>query len=90
MYIVTRKHVCDRCGNEIKNPVSDYLRTRTRLNYSKTMLLESEEAIGYFTSIPKELSCDSVNLDICYTSKKKKFELCHKCKKDFENFMIRR
>lgn len=87
MRIITEKHICDRCGKEIKNPVSDYRGVRKIFNFPKSMLLEKEEIEGYFTSVPEILLSDSVNLDICYSSNRKKIELCHKCKKAFEKFM---
>lgn len=68
------KHYCDRCGNEIK-----YFFLIDSFPY----MVLSENTFNDVTKNDKT----GAELNITRRSKSDKYELCHKCKKEFKKFM---
>jgi len=69
-------HTCDRCGAEIK------FKPRQQLQYVPCGTYS--EPVARFTE--DEISCELYKTRFC-GKLKKTYELCPKCRKDFEEFM---
>lgn len=69
-------HTCDRCGAEIK------FKPRQQLQYVPCGIYS--EPVARFTE--DEISCELYKTRFC-GKLKKTYELCPKCRKDFERFM---
>lgn len=69
-------HTCDRCGAEIK------FKPRQQLQYVPCGTYS--EPVARFTE--DEISCELYKTRFC-GKLKKTYELCPKCRKDFERFM---
>lgn len=91
-------HTCDRCGEKIENVPGKNLFpnilfpriTRTMLKNQislRTFVAEREKQINAgedYCSIPE---IGSIIIEEWYNTKEKEFDLCPKCRKDFEEFM---
>lgn len=81
-------HTCDRCGKEInKLPRQKHILRRKLLSPSELKMMYDEK-YGYIENT--ELITDdvvSVTIGEYHDVETKYFDLCPKCRKDFERFM---
>ena len=81
-------HTCDRCGAEINRLPSQKHILRRKFVSPSELKMMGDEKYGYIGNI--ELITDdvaSVTIVECHDVKTKYFDLCPKCRKDFERFM---
>ena len=81
-------HTCDRCGCEIKE-MPRFINTIYRKIMPMTEFeMKYGEVSGYIMGT-EVLSDELIGVNICETvhDREKYFDLCHKCRKDFERFM---
>lgn len=80
-------HTCDRCGAKVK-PIKEKSSFRfVHINRKDLRMMYSEKT-GYVVGITP-ISEENVSVELIeeYVTRKKKFELCPKCRKEFERFM---
>lgn len=81
-------HTCDRCGDEINRLPSQKHILRRKFVSPLELKMMCDEKYGYIGNT--ELITDdvaSVTIVECHDVKTKYFDLCPKCRKDFERFM---
>ena len=81
-------HTCDRCGEEINEVPSKKNILRRKLVRPSELKMMCDEKYGYVGNT--ELITDdvaSVTIVECHDVKTNHFDLCPKCRKDFERFM---
>ena len=81
-------HTCDRCGAEIKEMPKHKDFVYRKIMPMTEYKIKYGEASGYIMGT-EVLSDELIGVEICETvyDKGKQFDLCPKCKKDFERFM---
>lgn len=81
-------HTCDRCGKEIdKLPSQKHILRRKNVSITELEMM-CDEKYGYVAN-ERLISEDVVSITIVeyHDVKTKRFDLCPKCRKDFERFM---
>lgn len=81
-------HTCDRCGKEINELPSQKHILRRKFVRPSELKMMCDEKYGYISNA-KLITDDvaSVTIVECHDVKRKYFDLCPKCRKDFERFM---
>ena len=81
-------HTCDRCGAEIDKIPSQKHILRNKIVGTTELKMMCDEKYGYLCDTHL-ITDDVVSVTIFETHdvKTRRFDLCHKCRKDFERFM---
>lgn len=80
-------HTCDRCGVKVKPIQEEQIFRFVHINRADLQMMYSEKN-GYVVGItPTSEENISVELVEDCVIRKAKFELCPKCRKEFERFM---
>lgn len=81
-------HTCDRCGAEVKELKAERAYFFKRNMRRADIKMRYSEKEGYLVGI-KPASQENYTAEISEETriKTKNFELCHKCRADFERFM---
>lgn len=84
-------HICDRCGETIELvPENSRFRTLIQKNRRIPAHISKEicERNGYVTEeFLKSPEISSASIVKYYNFERSEYDLCHKCRKDFERFM---
>lgn len=81
-------YICDRCGERIKD-VPRHLKYAT-IFYRKPIKIESRTVEPFVYSAEDETKAfevGSMEIVIGYNTRSKEYDLCPKCRKEFERFM---
>ena len=81
-------HTCDRCGKEIDNIPRQQHILRKKIVSPTELKMMCDEKCGYVGNTHL-ITDDVVSVTIveCHDVKTRRFDLCPKCRKDFERFM---
>ena len=81
-------HTCDRCGTEIDKLTSQKQFLHKKIASPTELKMMCDEKYGYLgdTHLITE-DVVSVTIVECHDVETRRFDLCPKCRKDFERFM---
>ena len=74
-------YTCDRCGKKIKD-VPRHL-AHIKKSWNKSLKIETRTVEPFVSGMED----DSMEVIVSYGAREKEYDLCPKCRKDFERFM---